>query len=237
LEFRLARVLRRPVWQARSRGPFGFQRDNNATRIFEYAWAFHAVPVGARHTVVDVGGSLGGLQFVLSRSGAHVINVDPSEQADMGWPLNQDTFNLLNRAFGTTVELRKCFIEDAGLVEGSVDRVYCISTIEHIPEPDLRRLAITVRRVLKPGGFLVATVDLFYDLFPFTHRDANIHGRNVNVREFIDWTGLELTQGRKEEIFGYSGFDPESILSRATEFVQGDIALNTVQAFVLHKPE
>ena len=56
--------------QAKAIGPFGFQPDNNATRAFEYPWAFFAVPVNKSHTVIDLGGSLGGLQFVLSRTGA-----------------------------------------------------------------------------------------------------------------------------------------------------------------------
>ena len=55
--------------RARAIGPFGFQPDNNATRRFECPWAFSAVPVNGSHTVIDLGGSLGGLQFVLSCAG------------------------------------------------------------------------------------------------------------------------------------------------------------------------
>src|ERR1700677_1867626 len=67
--------------QAKAIGPFGFQPDNNATRAFEYPWAFFAVPVTMSHPVFDLGGSLGWLQFVLSRTGAWVITVDPAESA------------------------------------------------------------------------------------------------------------------------------------------------------------
>jgi len=127
--------------QARALGPFGFQPDNNATRRFEYPWAFHAVAVEPGHVCIDLGGSLGGLQFVLSKQGARVVNIDPSEQAPMGWPLDQDTFAALNRAFGTSVELRRTFLQDAGVPDSSVDRLYCISTLEHVPDGDRLRLA------------------------------------------------------------------------------------------------
>src|SRR5487761_1168151 len=72
--FKIGQQLNWLSLQGRAIGPFGFQ-SNNATRAFEYPWAFHAVPVGVGHTVIDLGGSLGGLQFVLAATGAKVINV------------------------------------------------------------------------------------------------------------------------------------------------------------------
>jgi len=216
-------------------GPFGFQPHNNATRAFEYPWAFHAVPVSPGHTVVDLGGSLGGLQFVLSKQGARVVNVDPSDSASMGWHVDGRTIATLNHAFGTSVELRKTFLEDAGFASASVDSLYCISTLEHVPESEIAGLAREIGRILKPGGFAVLTIDLFYDLAPFTSRLTNLHGRNIDVRALVEDTGLGLHIGERSQLCGYPEFDPEVILSRATEFVQGDIALNTAQALVLKK--
>jgi 2-polyprenyl-3-methyl-5-hydroxy-6-metoxy-1,4-benzoquinol methylase len=232
----LAKRLRLPVVQARAIGPFGFQSGNNATRRFEYPWAFYAVPVSSDHTVIDLGGSLGGLQFVLAKQGARVINVDPSETATMGWAVDHKTIALLNRAFGTSVELRRRFLQDASIEEDSVDRIYCISTIEHIPQDELPELAATIGRILKPGGFAVLTVDLFFDLAPFTDRISNYHGTNVNIRWLIEKTGLKLFRGETSELFGYPEFDSSSILSRAMEFTQGNVALNVAQAVVLQKP-
>jgi SAM-dependent methyltransferase len=233
---RISRLLHNRVWQARAIGPFGFQPDNNATRIFEYPWAIHVVPIEAEQTVVDLGGSLGGMQFVLSKMGCKVINVDPSDSASMGWPVDENTIALLNRAFGTNVELRKTFLQDAELGTDSIDRIYCISTIEHVPTDQLPALAHEIGRILKPGGLAVLTIDLFYDLSPFTTRKSNLHGSNIDVRTFVANTGMELQIGEPSELVGYPEFDPETILSRAMEFVQGDIALNTTQALVLRKP-
>lgn len=233
--FKLAERSGRLSWQARAVGPFGFQPHNNATRAFEYPWAFHAVPVSPGHTVVDLGGSLGGLQFVLSKQGARVVNVDPSDSASMGWHVDGRTIATLNHAFGTSVELRKTFLEDAGFASASVDSLYCISTLEHVPESEIAGLAREIGRILKPGGFAVLTIDLFYDLAPFTSRLTNLHGRNIDVRALVEDTGLGLHIGERSQLCGYPEFDPEVILSRATEFVQGDIALNTAQALVLKK--
>ena len=221
--------------QARARGPFGFQPDNNATRVAEYPWAFHAVPVSAGQVVVDVGGSLGGLQFVLAKQGAKVTNVDPSDQASMGWMVDQRTIAQLNKAFGTDVELRRQFLQDAGLEAESVDTIYCISTIEHIPSSEIPSLVQEMRRLLKPGGSVVLTIDLFYDLAPFTGQDSNLHGTNIDVRWLVEQSGLRLAQGDAAELNGYPEFDPSSVLGRAMEFQQGHIALNAAQTLVLQK--
>ena len=68
-------------------GPFAFQ-DNNTSREFEYPWAFHSVSIHRGIRVVDVGGSLAGFQFVLARTGADVLNIDPGEHSSgLGWPV------------------------------------------------------------------------------------------------------------------------------------------------------
>lgn len=219
----------------RSRGMFGFQPDNNATRVAEYPWAFRAVPLSAGQIAVDLGGSLGGLQFALSREGLMVINVDPSDTAAMGWPVDPSTIRRMNEVFRTTVELRRAFLADARIDNNSVDRVYCISTIEHIPPSDIPDLMLEIARILRPGGNAVLTVDLFFDLFPFTCRRSNGHGTNIDVRELVEASGLRLVQGEVSELYGYVEFDPVAILSRASEFAQGDLALNVAQAFVLEK--
>ena len=56
-----------PIWmEARWRGPFGWQ-PNNSIRVFEYPWAYHVIHHRGRGLrVLEVGGGLSGLQFVLA---------------------------------------------------------------------------------------------------------------------------------------------------------------------------
>ncbi len=63
--------------EAVAAGFFGAE-PNSTTRRVEYPWAFHASEPVAGTRVVDVGGGLAGLQFVLDRAGADVVNVDRS---------------------------------------------------------------------------------------------------------------------------------------------------------------
>jgi SAM-dependent methyltransferase len=217
-------------------GPFGFQPDNSITRRFEYPWAFHAVPLRPGMRAVEIGGSLAGLQFVLAKEGVKVVNVDPGERAARGWPVTPDSIARLNKAFGTDVELRNCYIEEAGLGDASVDLVYSISTIEHIPLELLPSILGEVRRILVPGGHFVLTVDLFLDLEPFSYETENITGRNVDVRWLVETSGLELEQGDRAELYGYPEFDPKRIMGNLFSYEYGHYYPSLAQALVLVKP-
>ncbi len=108
--------------------------------------------------------------------------------------------------------LKQCVLADAGLEPESFDRVYAISTLEHVAPDDLDELVDEVRRVLAPGGKVVLTIDLFLDLRPFTSRSQNEWGQNVDVRALVDRFGLQLVAGNPKELNGYPEFEPESVL-------------------------
>lgn len=216
-------------------GPFGFQPDNSNIRRFEYPWAYHAVPVRPGMRAVEIGGSLAGLQFVLAREGATVVNVDPGERAAHGWPVNQESIGRLNRAFDTDVELRNCYMDEAGLDDESVDVVYSISTIEHIPLALIPPLLAEVRRVLVPGGRFVLTVDLFLDLEPFSYQTENITGRNVDIRWLVETSALRLEQGDRSELYGFADFDPKRVMGNLFSYEYGHYYPSLAQALVLVK--
>jgi SAM-dependent methyltransferase len=218
-------------------GPFAFQ-PNNITREYEYPWAFLALDLRPELRVLEIGGSNSGLQFVLARNGCKVVNVDPGERArGRGWPVTQEFHARLNRRFGTDVELRSCFIEDADLPAESFDRALSISTLEHIPENEIPNIAAQVCRSLKPGGLFVLSVDLFLALAPFSRRSFNEWGTNISMRALIEASGLELIYGLREELCGHAEFDPRAILELAKreELVVGT-SESAVQTLVLQKP-
>src|SRR4051812_30140812 len=73
------------------RGPFTFQ-PNSRTREYEYPWAFAQIRSRiAKGTILEIGGGVSGMQFVLARAGYDVINVDPGLEAKgRGWPVTSD---------------------------------------------------------------------------------------------------------------------------------------------------
>ena len=218
-------------------GCFAFQ-ENNCTRSFEYPWAFEALKIFPGARVLEIGGGLSGLQFVLDRHGCEVINVDPGMAArGVGWPVDQDSIGTLNRRFGTRVHLKNCFIETAGLEDAFFDRAVSVSAIEHIPEDDILTILSHIRRVLKPGGLLVLTVDLFLDLQPFTCVEENRFGQNVSIRWLVENSGLEMIAGCPEELYGFEAFDATRTLKRLPEFLIGAKWPALVQTLVLRKAE
>ncbi len=92
--------------------------------------------------VVEIGGGLAGFQFVLSKQGVEVVNVDPGmEAAGVGWPCDQSSIAHLDRALHSIGRLENSTLQEAKLADESVDRIYSISTIEHIPPGEVPELA------------------------------------------------------------------------------------------------
>lgn len=225
-------------WRTRYRGPFAFQ-PNNSTRRFEYPWAFHAVSLRAGMVVVDLGGGMSGFPFTLARAGASVVNVDPF--LDYGSThdyRNVDPERLidrLNQIHGTAVRLVRRDLVGAALPAASVDVVYCISMLEHLSTEARAEALGEVGRILKPGGHLVLTVDLFLDLAPFTARATNRYGTNVDIAGIVEASGMSLVAGHRAELFGYPEFDAAQVQSRLSEFLIGAYPA-LAQCLVLARP-
>src|SRR5437763_7873978 len=91
-------------FDAAKRGPFALLQ-NNSTREFEYPWVYaELAKLGPKRTIVEIGGSIGGMQFVLAGEGHTVINVDPGLTATgRGWELNAGLHGRLARCFNAPV--------------------------------------------------------------------------------------------------------------------------------------
>ncbi len=220
-------------------GLFAFQ-PNSHTRTWEYPWMHETLALRPGMSVLEVGGGLSGFQFVLSREGCRVVNVDPGKKArGKGWVVTPERMASLNRRFGTDVELKNCFVEEAGLPDAAFDCAISISTIEHVPDDDVASILDHVRRSLKPGGRFLLTVDLFLDVTPFTECPSNRWGRNVDVRWMVEQSGLTLEHGDPSELHGFPAFDPGRILARkeARELLFDErLAPVMVPTLVLRKP-
>jgi SAM-dependent methyltransferase len=227
------RLLPERVLQ-RLRGPFGIQ-PNNTVRAFEYPWAYFATPLRAGLDVLEIGGGLSGFQFVLAREGCRVVNVDPGLGAvGLGWPCDEASMQRLNRRFGTSVELRNTVIERAELPDDAFDAAYSISVLEHLPPEELVGAVKEAYRVLRPGGHLVLTVDLFLNIAPFTGTQRNKFGTNVDVRWLLGQAPFELVVGTPSELHGFESFSTEWVLANLADLFLGEYPA-LCQCLVLRK--
>ena len=221
----------------KARGPFAFQ-PNTSTRGYEYPWAFHQIKGLGPSKVLEIGGALSGLQFVLSQSGYEVHNVDPFLDYGKGQYENDPLADhaALNQAFGTDVVLHRTTLPEADLT-GPFSAVLCISTIEHLSESDIASTLTAAKKLLAPGGLLVLTVDLFLNLEPFSDRKTNQWGDNTSIAWIEELVGYEMIAGDRSELYGYSEFSVTKILSRLEEFAISNQYPQMAQLVTFQSPQ
>ncbi|MFC4587989.1 class I SAM-dependent methyltransferase [Sphaerisporangium corydalis] len=229
-------------------GPFAYQR-NNHTRLFEYPWAYFTAKTEPGMRVIDVGGGLGGLQYVLASEGCEVVNVDPEARevedwADKrGWtgfpsvgvPLTELNHKRLNDAFGTSVQLVTDKIQDVDLAKGTFDRAYCLSVIEHVDQQEAQEMLKAIYSLLAPGGVCLLTIDLFLDCKPFGVLDHNVWGSNIDVHELVTGHGFEIVAGDPRELLGFPEFDLDRVVGLIPDLLMGYFSALS-QAVALRKP-
>jgi 2-polyprenyl-3-methyl-5-hydroxy-6-metoxy-1,4-benzoquinol methylase len=205
----------------RARGPFAFQ-GNTATRTYEYPWAYHQLTDLGPSRILEIGGALSGLQFVLAKCGHEVHNVDPFIDYGRG-NYNIDSVAehaSLNRTFGTNVVLHRTTLPEAELA-GDFSAAVCISTLEHLPHDNIQATLAAVKPLLRPGALVVLTIDLFLNLAPFCSRTTNGWGTNASVAWIEELLGYTMVTGDRSELYGYQEFSTDRILSRLEEFAMG----------------
>jgi Methyltransferase domain len=222
-------------------GPFGFQA-NSYTRLYEYPWAFLTAELSPGMRVLDIGGGISGLQFVLAREGCVVTNVDPTARADYNsWSdpgfvnLSPEQHARVNGVFGTDVRLVADRIQDAGLEPGSFDRVFCLSVLEHVEPGEAGEMMSCLAGLLRPGGRALLTVDLFLDLRPFGVLTHNRWGINQDVRALVEASGLSLAYGDPRELLGMPEFDVARIVTLLPDLLVSATYPVMTQTLVLAK--
>jgi len=212
--------LRLHPWASRFVGMFAFQ-SNNSSRRWEYAWAWDRGNIRPGLRCLDLGAGHSGFPFALARAGAESWVVDPFLDYGGSDHYGADPAAMvqkMNRAFHTDVKVVHGTIDDVGLPPGSVDRIFCLSALEHMPPDATQAIAQAAQRLLRPQGRFIATIDLFLNISPFTTRHRNRFGTNMDVRAFVEATGLRLIEGTPAELVGYAEFDADSIQSRLETF-------------------
>ncbi|MGW0520089.1 class I SAM-dependent methyltransferase [Crossiella sp. NPDC003009] len=227
-----------------SLGPFAFQHPS-LTRCFEYPWAFDTAQPEPGMRVVEVGGGLAGFQFVLAESGCAVTTVDPAATEgtsqwngptyQVSWALTPETHQQLNTTFGTEVRLIGDRLQDCALPDGTFDRVFCLSVLEHVPAKEARGMLERAVALLRPGGLLILTVDLFLDVRPFGVLTGNSWGGNLDLHELLTGLGADLVAGDKRELLGFPEFDFDRVVRLIPELLIGAYPVLS-QALALRRP-
>ncbi len=187
--------------------------------------------------VVDIGGGTSGLQFVLDISGIEVVTVDPFVKygSSSEWPDPVGAHSTLNRLFGTNVTLKRSRLSRAGLSDNSFDIAYCISTLEHLQQAEADEIVTETKRILRPGGHFVLTIDLFLNLTPFTTRLENEWGRNIDIASLARRSGMTMICGDPHELCGFAEFSPTAILAGLESYEINESYPQLAQLFVLRK--
>jgi SAM-dependent methyltransferase len=186
--------------------------------------------------VLEIGGGLSGFQFALARAGCRVVNVDPGMETEtFSFPCDEASMARLNAVYGTDVQLRNTTLDRAGLADASFDVAFSISVLEHLDDEHLVTAMREAYRVLRPGGRLVMTVDLFLNAAPFTDPPTNRYGRNVDLRVLASHAPFEWELGNPSELHGFPEFDARRILADLDGYLVGHYPA-LVQCLVLRKP-
>ena len=138
------------------------------SRRYEYAWA--AQWAGFGETVVDMGYGYMHRPFknFLCDHAEIVYGIDarPSQESQLP---------------GNFVPLVEDFTAQTSLADNSMDKVYCLSVLEDTNHID--RALVEFKRVLTPGGLIVLTFDMPFDIDKPEHELY----KGVNAGEIYDF--------------------------------------------------
>jgi SAM-dependent methyltransferase len=134
---------------------------HDCIRVWEYPFVYHhlhsnrsSMAERALPEIVDLGSGATFFPFAVAQLGYRVTAVDADSRAKSSM---DRAIEVLSTGAGSVRSL----LSDArslALDAESVDMVYCISVLEHIP--DFQAVISEVRRVLRPGGVFVLTFDV-----------------------------------------------------------------------------
>ncbi|HEY1219838.1 MAG: class I SAM-dependent methyltransferase [Bryobacteraceae bacterium] len=134
---------------------------HNCIRVWEYPFVYHhlqfqggSLPSQTLPQAVDLGSAATFFPFAVARLGWRVIAVDADSRATSSV---DRAIGRVSAGSGAVTSL----LSDArsiALETESVDCVYCVSVLEHVP--DFEKVISEIRRILRPAGLLVLTFDV-----------------------------------------------------------------------------
>lgn len=133
---------------------------HNWSRIWEYPYVYHHLKLfrdanpGRKLTAADIGSGVTFMPFAAADLGYDVCCIDNDPIVGIDLPRAVQTLGYQP----SQVSFRQTDGKHLPLDDHSVDVLFCISVLEHVPDPS--SLVSEFRRVLKPDGLLLLTIDL-----------------------------------------------------------------------------
>ena len=168
-------------------------------KVFEFKAMLRGVVIKPTDVILDIGCGNGALALILGKGAAKVVGLDVSAAAI-------DRANRLARVTATSIRAEfVCHkLEEAGFADGSFDKIFSFSVIEHIP--NYVEVLREAHRVLKPGGQMVISVD---SLVGMSAERIERHRTAFSVQQYF--TPHQLTALLKDT--GFTSVDAYSIFT------------------------
>ncbi len=184
-----------------SRKTFGFF-NKTITRCYEYPFIVKEIGGISGKRVLDIGTGLSPLPLFLAEQGASVVTVDNStivrsiDQTKENW----DGWGYFD--YGELSDNIISYNEDIfsiNLSSDSLDCIYSVSVIEHLPVATRRSMWPIITELLIKKGTLLLTMDLVpntYSLWNYCQGEivdsVDAHGDIEVIKEEIDIAGLTI---------------------------------------------
>jgi ubiquinone/menaquinone biosynthesis C-methylase UbiE len=158
-------------------------------KVFEFKEMLRGVHIQPSDVILDIGCGDGALALILGKGAAKVVGVDINSSAiDRANSMAAVTANSIQAEFFCEK------LEEAGFADGSFDKIFSFSVIEHIP--NYREVLREAYRVLKPGGQMVISVDSLMGMSPERierHRtvfSVQHYFTPINLRKLLEEIGF-----------------------------------------------
>lgn len=182
------------------------------SRQWEYPWAIRAAELQPGMKVLDAGAGYTSFGLYLARDAkCHYSAADPHVPSRDGLVAHA-------KRLGVDVDYRLESLEKTTFPDAAFDRVFCISVVEHLPHEQALAAFAEWRRVLKPGGLLVVTMDVNFS-------DTSRHVPVARLPDFL-----------KPEGFRVHGNEPKMLTPKDGIFTNQPFWGTPLWPFEIHEP-